>query len=845
MGLVSWLRNLFVSTDEGGRSKDSINPIKNLEPLNADNLNRAIYAVGGRVELLNKELEAISNSIMSRNIIIECMARGWSGYCYLGDGNSIKFAAGKVGIPPSTSMVVKLIDQSDEVAGTDIWRNSFIGIAVKDNNNKKGILFIKVKHDKEYDPALSKMSYGGDLAVKFVVGSALSASVEEDGSGKIKYLKIVYVPNTTTINDIVLVVNNLNSLYVEAEAVDDGSAKILDSLNGKIFSATDIFFDAPVFYKAYNTLSNGQYIVVTYKYVKSLEVEIPYDELKSFWDNNQLYNQLDTYQVRGLPNGHILAVRIPVSSSYIDGTISGADKGRAAQVMSPIPITADDLVILSSWDAGNESRYQFLTSGKNGIYIPIAKASNPGANTINLHARGAIWQIDDLSYVDFADGVRVGSGKIYHEFLKDEVCVSDTANNLIGMKSFGPVINNATWTDLDQWYPIVTNQSANVPYSDVYSAAEIVLVIYNNGVTTQIKEGKEFLILRDFMALNTNNGLRILFTDGATRNLFASAGSNSVYLYYTQGFTNIESPGVYHPNNPMPIPFDATHDNNTIFKNGDSSMVTGDLHSAVRKLGYALDRHLLNSSKYEHKDGTISGNMIANGAINESKIANGVINPAHIKSANNQNWNFKETISIEGTYEGVPSPSPKRVFQVGIDQGLYSNDDNIAVKIQNILFNYRSEVRLPHYIGGSILKRDTNLVAYYTYNLSPIMISIGGLGIDSNTCGAGKLVASDATNLVAVTNVFDGALGVYLFSEVTGTLPTDYTHYIAIGGVTLLKVGDNSNVQDKSYLAWANDGSGFVVAVSPNPARAIALGSKFQIGSDYYCIGLLLDFRRS
>ena len=154
-------------------------------------------------------------------------------------------------------------------------------------------------------------------------------------------------------------------------------------------------------------------------------------------------------------------------------------------------------------------------------------------------------------------------------------------------------------------------------------------------------------------------------------------------------------------------------------------------------------------------------------------------------------------------------------------------------------------MKLPYYIGGSILEKDEDDNPYYIYNLSPIMISIGGLGLDTTSCGMGKLVVSDGTNLAAVTDMFEGALGVYLFSEVTGTLPTDYTHYIAIGGVTLLKVADNSNVQDKSYLAWAPDGSGFMVAIPPHRVRAIALGDQFQIGSDYYCIGLLLDFRRS
>ncbi|MEO0271481.1 MAG: hypothetical protein ABIM30_00105 [candidate division WOR-3 bacterium] len=796
MGLVSWIKNLFVK-DEGSQTKSGILPVKNGEPVNSNVLNRPSYIIGGRLDLLNKELEALFNNIVSRKIIIECFARNWSGYTYL-ENNEIKFAAGKIGVPPNTAMTVKLIDQPDETYnGSGYPAGSGIVIGIKDNSSVSGGILIRTKHQAQYQSILDKMPYSGDLAIKFKAGTSLNVSfVEEDYF--FKYLEITYIPGTTSIEDLANAINNAGhpiSTYIDSTLIQIGDnnpgTKLVSSLDGVIISPSNIYADLKSFIARFNNLTANKYVVCTYKYVKSLEFDIPYNELKNFWNNNNIYDE--NGKERGMPRGSVLAIRLPYDSQYLNGTYYGHELKKASiTTRGRISLTANDLVILIDGDFDIQKPRPTFNS--NGLYIPIAKASNPSTTTINRHSKQSEHMIDDLSYVDFADGIRVGSGQIYCELCKDEVGVSD---NGIGSDVYGFTVQKSSLPSaVNVWSEIKKESGESIaPFNNTYSASNVLLGLYNitSGDYHDVyKEGRSFLIRRDLIEGKTY----IKFIDSNILQLYKDSPAEDQLWWRESRVIQNPGDGTYYPCHPMPLPFDATTDgDSSIFNNGDGWMITGELHGAVRRLGYAMVQHLKNTNKFKHIDESIDKNMIKSGSIDSSKI-----------SQDNNNWSFKGDTTF--SYGNVKIDAHGN-FQYG-----YIKDSDIHSYLNSL---WRSSGRSGDfglglsYAGaryGRVIKRFsfTPFPGYesYLYDIVPILVELPFSPGGSLDFGMACYLYEDELKLYPISDDSNAYkfCGIYIKNNSSSSTGYSSTSSIlCVSGICLIRVSDDT-INRGNYLTF-------------------------------------------
>ncbi|MEM4205756.1 MAG: hypothetical protein QXQ43_00565 [Nitrososphaerota archaeon] len=829
MGLVSWIKNLFVK-DEGSQTKSGILPVKNGEPINSNVLNRPSYIIGGRLDLLNKELEALFNNIISRKIIIECFARNWSGYTYL-ENNEIKFAAGKIGIPPNTAMTVKLIDQSDETYnGSGYPAGSGIAIGIKDISSVSGGILIRTKHQAQYQPSLDQMPYSGDLAIKFKAGTSLDVSfVEEDHL--FKYLEITYIPDTTSIGDLANAINNAGhpiSTYVDSTLIQIGNnnpdTKLISSLDGIIISPSNIYADLKSFIARFNSLTANKYVVCTYKYVKSLEFDIPYNELKNFWNNNNIYDE--NGKERGMPRGSVLAIRLPYDSQYLNGTYYGHELKKASiTTRGRISLTANDLVILIDGDFDIQKPRPAFNS--NGLYIPIAKASNPSATTINRHSKQNEHMIDDLSYVDFADGVRVGSGQIYCELSKDEVGVSDNGIGSAVGDVYGFTVQKSSLPNaVNIWSEIKKESGQSIaPFNNTYSASNVLLGLYNttSGSYHDVyKEGRDFLIRRDLIEGKTY----IKFIDSNVLQLYKDSPAEDQLWWRESRIIQNPGDGTYYPCHPMPLPFDATTDgDSSIFNNGDGWMITGELHGAVRRLGYAMVQHLKSANRFSHTSESISGEMIKSRAITPDKISN-----------NESSWGFNGALSIQGV--------SNIYFQYG-DLGYKS--DLVPGEVNQLLNLFRETRALssryaPVEISGGVYGYKAGLLDPVKYR-----INIGGeiitLPFEAGGLIIGMLCCYDETEKSIIPynpsqQNKKKYLGVYVDTKLMSAHPPGpFWTTVCVSGVCLGRMA--TNIEIGTYLTASSQSGqeGFITAatdIDNQPIIGISLTPAFYNGIGYY-----------
>lgn len=827
MGFISWIKNIFVS-DDGAQGKNGIRPVKNGEPIEASVLNRPSYIVGGRVDLLNKELEAIYNNILSRKIIIECMARNWTGYTYL-DGGSVKFAAGKIGIPSNTSMTVKLIDHADETSSPTAASGIFM--AIKDGS-KSCAFSITTKHTSQYQSSLDKMPYSGDLVVRFKQGSSVNVTFAEE-DGLYKYLEITFVAGSTTVDELINEINNSGAGitdYIRADEIsgvgdEDFSTTLISQLNGVTISAAGIFPDARLFLKKFNNISAPGYCVTTFKYVKSLEFDIPYAQLKNFWDNNKLKDENNVE--KGMPRGSVLAIRVPSSLADIDGTFHGQDRGKASKTPGRITLTSDDLVILYS--GGHMSSYNIYNI--DGLYVPIAKASNPSADTINRHSKSSEYMIDDLSYADFADGIRVGSGQVYCELAKDEVSVADNGVASSSSDSYGMQILKASLpSSVNVWSEIKRQDGTSInPFNTTYSSSNVILGLYNTstGYHDVYKEGKVFLLRRDFM----DGKVYIKFTDGDALNTLKSSTDD---LWWRESKI-IDNPGdgTYYPVHPMPIPFDHTRDGNeSIFNNGDGYMLAGELHGAVRRLGRAVVQHINSADRYKHSAQSIESSMIKDRAVTPVKISQtpGV-------------WEFFGQIYTVGYMEsyysdgdkGYKTPSEFSTSGMGQLLDIFKNSRSLVSKYA------------PNEASGGVYAHVSSNPIPFTRRYN---VNIGGDLVAFPFSGSGLSVGmlcyfdeSDQTikpfSLVAGNKKY---LGVYTKEKPANIIPTGYYHTIVcISGVCWGYVEEGLDVG--KYLTVSSVSPGVLVASSDidnSPIVGISLTPAIPDGTGNYYAAIYL-----
>ncbi len=788
MGLVSWIKNLFSSKEEGARGVNGIKPVSDGEPLNAITLNRPSFIIGGRLDHLNKELETIINNLTSRRIIIECMARNWTGHAYIDEqSGSIALASGAIAIPDNTAMTIKLIDEADE--RSPIITGSIINIGINDGVNK-GKISIYSKNTSQYDSSRPKMLYSGDLTIKFVSSTGLSVSqVEEDGV--IKYFQINYIEGITTLQEVVNAINALASDYIGATLIESGIT-IVSGLNNKIISASDTYYDALKFDEAYSNLTSG-YIIRTRKYVKSLEFDIPASVLKSFFSDIDMY----------LKRGEVLAVRLPMSNIIPDGSKHQLEI-RKASVTSRILISSSDLVKLSASDP--------TISKQDGLYIPIAKASNPALSTINNYAKESFDQIQSLSYVDFADGIRVYSGQIYYEFnVGVKTAVSDSSTSIIDIDS-NSIPNNIN---------VFANLSIN-PW-DYNGLAEAVLCIFHLGSGTYsdfVKEGKEFILKRDLQ----NNTTHILFTSETVRNTFKTTPGSIRLIVYTPVST--APGGGKYPANSYPLPFDFTHDSGfSIFKNGREEMITGELGEATRKLGLAIQNHLSNLPGYYHSDGSITEPMIANGAITHLKI-----------SSTNNNWAFKGSFLKDGT--GLAVFKDETYGKLGsITNGDLSSQDIEQAK--NIITYARSiDVEVaPAKMGGA---STASLPYRLYYNL---VCKLVDMPFALNSADLFKICYINGNIIPLDINTDPKKMLGIPVSHVSNFPLSMYTT-VCTEGVCLVRSESGISVGD--YLTLSSTNAGFVTTLTTESLYlGIALSNSSDDGSgNYYVVAYLFSSPR-